>query len=50
MAESIGNTTVSTTKAHGWNWDKGKGVGGFLSSKGLLTGNVVELVPMSGKK
>ena len=27
MAESIGNTTVSTTKAHGLNWDKGKGVG-----------------------
>ena len=24
-AESIGNTTVSTTKAHGLNWDKGKG-------------------------
>ncbi len=22
-AESIGNTTVSTTKAHGLNWDKG---------------------------
>ena len=27
MAESIGNTTVSTTKAHGRNWDKGKGMG-----------------------
>jgi len=27
MAESLGNTTVSTTKAHGWKWDKGKGVG-----------------------
>ena len=27
MAESIGNTTVSTTKAHGRNRDKGKGVG-----------------------
>ena len=27
MAESLGNTTVSTTKAHGRNWDKGKGVG-----------------------
>ena len=27
MAESIGNTTVSTTKAHGQNLDKGKGVG-----------------------
>lgn len=24
MAESLGNTTVSTTKAHGQNWDKGK--------------------------
>ena len=23
-AESLGITTVSTTKAHGWNWDKGK--------------------------
>ena len=22
-AESLGITTVSTTKAHGWNWDKG---------------------------
>ena len=27
MAESLGNTTVSTTKANGWKWDKGKGVG-----------------------
>lgn len=27
MAESLGITTVSTTKAHGLNWDKGKGVG-----------------------
>ncbi len=27
MAENLGNTTVSTTKAHGRNWDKGKGVG-----------------------
>ncbi|EDY32018.1 hypothetical protein RUMLAC_02181 [[Ruminococcus] lactaris ATCC 29176] len=27
MAESIGNTTVSTTKAHGRNRDKDKGVG-----------------------
>ena len=26
-AESIENTTVSTTKAHGQNRDKGKGVG-----------------------
>ena len=26
-AESLGITTVSTTKAHGWKWDKGKGVG-----------------------
>ena len=24
MAESIENTTVSTTKAHGWNRDKGR--------------------------
>lgn len=27
MAGSIENTTFSTTKAHGWNWDKVKGVG-----------------------
>ena len=27
MAGSIENTTVSTTKAYGKNWDKGKGVG-----------------------
>ena len=27
MAESLGITTVSTTKAHGLKWDKGKGVG-----------------------
>ena len=27
MAESLGITTVSTTKAHGRNWDKGKGMG-----------------------
>ena len=27
MAESLGITMVSTTKAHGWNWDKVKGVG-----------------------
>ena len=27
MAESLGITTVSTTKAHRLNWDKGKGVG-----------------------
>ena len=27
MAENLGITTVSTTKAHGWKWDKGKGVG-----------------------
>ena len=30
MAESLGITTVSTTKAHGWKWDKGKGVGRIL--------------------
>lgn len=29
-AESLGITTVSTTKAHGWKWDKGKGVGRIL--------------------
>ena len=27
MEESLGNTTVSTTKAYGENWDKGKGEG-----------------------
>ena len=27
MAESLGITTFQTTKAHGWKWDKGKGVG-----------------------
>ena len=27
MAENLGITTVSTTKAHGRNWDKGKGMG-----------------------
>jgi hypothetical protein len=27
MAESIENTTVSTTKAYYNKWDKGKGVG-----------------------
>ena len=26
-AERIENTTVSTTKEHGWNRDKSKGVG-----------------------
>lgn len=24
--ENLGITTVYTTKAHGWKWDKGKGV------------------------
>ena len=39
MAESLGITTVSTTKAHGWNQDKGNGMGReILSSKGLLRG------------
>ena len=27
MAERLEITTVLTTKAHGRNWDKGKGVG-----------------------
>lgn len=27
MAKSLGITTISTTKAHGQNLDKGKGVG-----------------------
>ena len=38
MAESIGNTTVSTTKAHGRIGMKAKGVGEILSSKILLRG------------
>lgn len=42
MAESLGITTVSTTKAHGWKWDKGKVLGELLSSRGLLRGNVVD--------
>jgi len=29
---------------------KAKVLGGFISSKGLLTGNVVELVPMKMRK
>jgi hypothetical protein len=37
MAESLGITTVLTTKAHGWNRNKGKGVGEILSSNGLLS-------------
>lgn len=37
MAESIENITIPTTKAHGWNRDKGKGVGEILSSNGLLS-------------
>ena len=37
MAGSLGITTVSTTKAHGWNRNKGKGVGEILSSNGLLS-------------
>ena len=36
MAESIENTTVSTTKAHGGIGIKAKVLGGFFSSKGLL--------------
>ena len=50
MAESLGITTGQTTKDYGWKWDKGKVLGGFLSSKGLLTGNVVELVTMKMRK
>ena len=46
MVESLGIITVSTTKAHGRNRDKGKGVGEILSSNGLLKSNVVELLPM----
>ena len=30
MAESLGITTGSTTKAHWLNWGKGKGVGRLL--------------------
>ena len=37
MAESLGITTVSTTKTHGRNRDKSKGVGEILSSNGLLS-------------
>ncbi len=35
-AESLGITTVSTTKAHGRNRDKAQVWGEILSSKGLL--------------
>ena len=37
VAQTRMNTTVSTTKAHGWNRNKGKGVGEILSSNGLLS-------------
>lgn len=37
MAESLGITTASTTKTHGRNRDKSKGVGEILSSNGLLS-------------
>ena len=36
MTGKLGITTVSTTKAHGQNWDKGKCVGKMRSSNGLL--------------
>lgn len=38
MAESIGNTTVPTTKAHGGIGIKAKVWGEILSSNGLLRG------------
>lgn len=37
MAESLGITTVSTTKAHGRNRDNANVLGEILSSKGLLS-------------
>ena len=45
-AESLGITTVSTTKAHGGIGIKAKVWGEILSSKGLLTGNVVDFLLM----
>ena len=46
MAESIGITAVQTTKAQVGSGIKAKVLGGFLSSKGLLTGNVVDFLLM----
>ena len=37
MAESLGITTVSTTKAHGWNGVRANRLGEILSSNGLLS-------------
>jgi hypothetical protein len=50
MAESLGNTTVSTTKAHGRIGVNAKVWGEILSSNELLTGNVIELVTMKMRK
>ena len=49
-AESLGITTVSTTKAHGRIGVNAKVWGEILSSNGLLTGNVIELVTMKMRK
>ena len=50
MAENLGITTVSTTKAHGGIGIKAKVLGEILSSNELLTGNVIELVTMKMRK
>ena len=50
MAESLGITTVSTTKAHGRIGVNAKVWGEILSSNELLTGNVIELVTMKMRK
>ncbi len=49
-AESLGITTVSTTKAHGRIGVNAKVRGEILSSNELLTGNVIELVTMKMRK
>ena len=49
-AESLGITTVSTTKAHGGIGIKAKVWGEILSSKGLLAGNVVDFLLMEMRK
>lgn len=49
-AESLGITTVSTTKAHGRIGVNAKVWGEILSSNELLTGNVIELVTMKMRK
>lgn len=49
-AESLGITTVSTTKAHGRIGVNAKVWREILSSNELLTGNVIELVTMKMRK